>query len=212
MPTTEPITLVADELYQVRLPLPFALNIVNCYLLRDADGDGVAEVQDTFLEELNQPFGMALLGDTFYVGNADGVVAFPYTTGARRITVSCICSPVNSTVRNVSFSCVRRSMSPIHPIIGSSSRSHARCIEALRFGGPRDRGGGGNRTPVAGRPSGSSPGAAGGEISPRASHRRRGPRPARVRCPSEVPGRNLVGEACSRCPSPAAGPPGRTAT
>ncbi|HKP25950.1 MAG TPA: sorbosone dehydrogenase family protein [Dongiaceae bacterium] len=55
-------------------------------LLRDANGDGVAEIQDLFLEGLNQPFGMALLGDTFYVGNADGVVAFPYTTGARRIT------------------------------------------------------------------------------------------------------------------------------
>ena len=40
-----------------------------------------------FLEGLNQPFGMALLGDTFYVGNADGVVAFPYTMGTRRITV-----------------------------------------------------------------------------------------------------------------------------
>jgi glucose/arabinose dehydrogenase len=39
-----------------------------------------------FLEGLNQPFGMALLSDTFFVGNADGVVAFPYTTGARRIT------------------------------------------------------------------------------------------------------------------------------
>jgi glucose/arabinose dehydrogenase len=55
-------------------------------LLRDADGDGVAEIKDAFLEGLNQPFGMALLGDTFYVGNADGVVAFPYTAGARRIT------------------------------------------------------------------------------------------------------------------------------
>ena len=30
---------------------------------------------------LNQPFGMALLGDTFYVGNTDGVVAFPYDAG-----------------------------------------------------------------------------------------------------------------------------------
>ena len=37
-------------------------------------------------EGLNQPFGMALLGDTFYVGNTDGVVAFPYTAGASRIT------------------------------------------------------------------------------------------------------------------------------
>jgi glucose/arabinose dehydrogenase len=54
-------------------------------LLRDADGDGVAEIQETFLEGLNQPFGMALLGDTFHVGNADGVVAFPYTAGATRI-------------------------------------------------------------------------------------------------------------------------------
>ena len=55
-------------------------------LLRDADGDGVAEIKEAFLEGLNQPFGMALLGDTFYVGNTDGVVAFPYTTGTKRIT------------------------------------------------------------------------------------------------------------------------------
>ena len=55
-------------------------------LLRDADGDGVAEIQDVFLEGLNQPFGMALVGDTFYVGNTDGVVAFPYTPGATRLT------------------------------------------------------------------------------------------------------------------------------
>jgi hypothetical protein len=55
-------------------------------LLRDADGDGVAETQEAFLEGLNQPFGMALLGETFYVGNTDGVVAFPYTAGASRIT------------------------------------------------------------------------------------------------------------------------------
>ena len=55
-------------------------------LLRDADGDGVAEVRDTFLGGLSQPFGMALLGDTFYVGNTDGVVAFPYQAGATRIT------------------------------------------------------------------------------------------------------------------------------
>jgi glucose/arabinose dehydrogenase len=55
-------------------------------LLRDADGDGVAEIQEVFLEGLNQPFGMTLLGDTFYVGNTDGVMAFPYTPGATRIT------------------------------------------------------------------------------------------------------------------------------
>ncbi len=55
-------------------------------LLRDADGDGVAETREVFLEGLNQPFGMALLGDNFYVGNTDGVVAFPYAAGATRIT------------------------------------------------------------------------------------------------------------------------------
>lgn len=55
-------------------------------LLRDADGDGVAEIRETLLEGLNQPFGMALLGETLYVGNTDGVYAFPYTTGTTRIT------------------------------------------------------------------------------------------------------------------------------
>src|SRR5258708_21802277 len=55
-------------------------------LLRDTDGDGVAEKREIFIEGLNQPFGMALRGDTFYVGNTDGVVAFPYTTGTTRIT------------------------------------------------------------------------------------------------------------------------------
>ena len=54
-------------------------------LLRDADGDGTAEISDTFLADLNQPFGMALVGDTFYVGNTDGVLAFAYSHGATRI-------------------------------------------------------------------------------------------------------------------------------
>ncbi len=53
--------------------------------LRDADGDGVAEIQAPFMEGLNQPFGMALIGDTFYVGNTDGVMAFPYAKDATRI-------------------------------------------------------------------------------------------------------------------------------
>jgi glucose/arabinose dehydrogenase len=54
-------------------------------LLRDADGDGIAERRETFREGLSQPFGMALVGDTFYVGNADGIVAFAYTPGATRL-------------------------------------------------------------------------------------------------------------------------------
>jgi glucose/arabinose dehydrogenase len=55
-------------------------------LLRDRDGDGIAESRGIFMDGLSQPFGMALVGDTFYVGNTDGVVAFPYSAGTDRIT------------------------------------------------------------------------------------------------------------------------------
>jgi glucose/arabinose dehydrogenase len=55
-------------------------------LLRDADGDGVAEFRSTLLEGLNQPFGMALVGETLYVANVDGVMAFPYKLGDTKIT------------------------------------------------------------------------------------------------------------------------------
>ncbi|TRW98296.1 sorbosone dehydrogenase family protein [Paracoccus sp. M683] len=55
-------------------------------LWRDRDGDGVAEIRNDFLTGQNQPFGMAVVGDTFYVGNTDGIVAFPYQAGADRIT------------------------------------------------------------------------------------------------------------------------------
>jgi glucose/arabinose dehydrogenase len=55
-------------------------------LWRDANDDGVAETREVFLDEQNQPFGMALVGDTFYVGNTDGIVAFPYEEGATRLT------------------------------------------------------------------------------------------------------------------------------
>ena len=55
-------------------------------LLRDADGDGVAEIREVLIDGLNQPFGMALLGETLYIGNTDGIVAFPYETGTTRIT------------------------------------------------------------------------------------------------------------------------------
>jgi glucose/arabinose dehydrogenase len=57
-------------------------------LLRDADGDGTAETRTAFLENLTSPFGMALVGDTLFVANADAVVAFPYQTGETRITAA----------------------------------------------------------------------------------------------------------------------------
>ncbi|HSM10794.1 MAG TPA: sorbosone dehydrogenase family protein [Lysobacter sp.] len=54
-------------------------------LLRDADGDGVAETRSVFLRDLNSPFGMALVGDTLFVANTDAVLAFPYQNGALAI-------------------------------------------------------------------------------------------------------------------------------
>lgn len=54
-------------------------------LLRDADGDGVAETRHVLLDGLNHPFGMAMLDGTLYVGNTDGLVAFPYADGDTRI-------------------------------------------------------------------------------------------------------------------------------
>ncbi|HEX2780737.1 MAG TPA: sorbosone dehydrogenase family protein [Gemmatimonadaceae bacterium] len=55
-------------------------------LLRDADGDGVAELRSSFLEGLSSPFGMALVGDTLYVANSDAVVRFPYVAGETHIS------------------------------------------------------------------------------------------------------------------------------
>ena len=54
-------------------------------LLRDTDGDGVADVRTVFLEGLNSPFGMALVDSDFYVANSDAVVRFQYNRGDTRI-------------------------------------------------------------------------------------------------------------------------------
>jgi glucose/arabinose dehydrogenase len=54
-------------------------------LLRDTDGDGVADVRSVLLDGLNSPFGMALVGSNLYVANTDAVLRFPYATGDTRI-------------------------------------------------------------------------------------------------------------------------------
>jgi glucose/arabinose dehydrogenase len=54
-------------------------------LLRDADGDGAAEVRTAFLTGLNSPFGMALVGNTLFIANTDAVVKVPYTNDATEI-------------------------------------------------------------------------------------------------------------------------------
>ncbi|MGV1106974.1 PQQ-dependent sugar dehydrogenase [Xanthomonas translucens] len=57
-------------------------------LLRDADGDGVAEVRTQFLKGLYSPFGIALVGDRLYVANADALVSFPYKEGDTQISAA----------------------------------------------------------------------------------------------------------------------------
>jgi glucose/arabinose dehydrogenase len=54
-------------------------------LLRDTDGDGVADVTTPFIQGLNSSFGMALIGDRFYVANTDGIVRFDYQDGATEL-------------------------------------------------------------------------------------------------------------------------------
>lgn len=57
-------------------------------LLRDTNGDGVADETHIFIDALHSPYGMALIGDDLYVANADTVVRFPYVSGQSQITAS----------------------------------------------------------------------------------------------------------------------------
>jgi glucose/arabinose dehydrogenase len=57
-------------------------------LLRDSDGDGIAETKSAFLTNLHSPFGMALIGSTLYVANTDAVVRFPYEAGQTNISAA----------------------------------------------------------------------------------------------------------------------------
>jgi glucose/arabinose dehydrogenase len=57
-------------------------------LLRDKDGDGVAETKSVLLSNLFSPFGMALVGKKLYIANADALVWVPYATGATQIAAA----------------------------------------------------------------------------------------------------------------------------
>src|SRR4029079_14888853 len=59
-------------------------------LLRDVDGDGVAETRSVLIEGLNSPFGMALVGSDLYVANCDAILRFPYQPGETRITAQAV--------------------------------------------------------------------------------------------------------------------------
>jgi glucose/arabinose dehydrogenase len=55
-------------------------------LLRDANGDGKPETQSVFLDHLNSPFGVALVGNDLYVANTDAIMRYPYNPGDTKIT------------------------------------------------------------------------------------------------------------------------------
>jgi glucose/arabinose dehydrogenase len=80
-------------------------------LLRDADGDGRAELRTVFLEGLNAPYGMALVGDQLYVASTDALWRFAYRPGQTRIAAPAVkvCdlphnAPNNHWVKNIAVS------------------------------------------------------------------------------------------------------------
>jgi glucose/arabinose dehydrogenase len=57
-------------------------------LLRDANKDGIPELKSNFITDLNQPYGILIIGNAVYVANTDGVVMYPYKTGDTKITAA----------------------------------------------------------------------------------------------------------------------------
>ncbi len=103
-------------------------------LLRDVDGDGKAETRTVFLENLNSPFGMALVGNDFYVANSDAVVRFPYETGQTQITAAPVKvldlpgGPINHHwTKNIMAS---PDGSKLYVTVGSNSNVGERGVEA----------------------------------------------------------------------------------
>lgn len=77
-------TMVANHL--MRSGGAFAESANHITLLRDSDGDGVVDLKSQYIGGLNQPMGMALIGDSLYVANTDALLRFAYVAGAETIT------------------------------------------------------------------------------------------------------------------------------
>ena len=102
-------------------------------LLRDVDGDGKAEVRTVFLESLNSPFGMALVGNDLYIANSDALVKFPYQEGQTKITAGSVkvvdlpAGPINHHwTKNVIAS---KDGSKLYVTVGSNSNVAENGIE-----------------------------------------------------------------------------------
>lgn len=88
MPDAGPVKSAFDYAIVSTMKRAAALGVSANRITRfcDTNGDGVGDERNFFLENQNKPFGMALVNNTFYVGNTDGVVAFPYADGDTQIT------------------------------------------------------------------------------------------------------------------------------
>jgi len=102
-------------------------------LLRDTDGDGIAETRTVFLNGLNSPFGMTLVGSDLYVANTDSIMRFPYKAGDTQITapgVKVIDLPAGTInhhwTKNVIAS---RDGSRLYVTVGSNSNAAENGIE-----------------------------------------------------------------------------------
>ena len=104
-------------------------------LLRDGDGDGVAESKSIFMSGLNSPFGMALMGGYLYIGNTDALVRVPYKDGETKITakpetVIKLNPGGNHWARNVAVAPDGKTM---YVTVGSSSNIAENGLEAEKY-------------------------------------------------------------------------------
>lgn len=102
-------------------------------LLRDSDGNGIAETRTVFLQGLNSPFGMALVENDFYVANTDALIRYPYQQGETQITAPGVkvadlpAGPINHHwTKNV---IANRDGSHLYVTVGSNSNAGERGVE-----------------------------------------------------------------------------------
>ncbi|MEO6696459.1 MAG: sorbosone dehydrogenase family protein, partial [Gammaproteobacteria bacterium] len=102
-------------------------------LLRDTNGDGVADLRGVLLEGLNSPFGMALVGNDLYVANSDAVLRFPYTVGDMRITepgIKVVDLPAGTINHHWTKNLIAsRDGSKLYVTVGSNSNAAERGME-----------------------------------------------------------------------------------
>jgi glucose/arabinose dehydrogenase len=85
-PTTRPKSIVMNWMERITTSSGASTGSNRITLLRSTKGDGKPDVRTVFLDHLYSPFGVALVGNDFYVANTDAILKFPYTPGETSIT------------------------------------------------------------------------------------------------------------------------------